>query len=53
VRHLFIIDSINRLTQKNYLISFDNLNKENLAGPLINDLVTELFIARPRLNKHE
>jgi hypothetical protein len=32
------------------LVSFDSLVRNNIPG--LGDLVTELFIARPRLNVH-
>ena len=45
-----MVNAVNRITGKNYLVSFDNLVRNNMSS--LSDLVTELFIARPRLNAH-
>jgi hypothetical protein len=33
MRYIFMIDAIFRITNKNYLLSFDNLLKSDLKGP--------------------
>jgi hypothetical protein len=47
-----MINAVFRITNKNYLVSFDNLLKSDLKGHQLNLLVTELFVSRPRLNTH-
>jgi hypothetical protein len=52
-RCLFIVDSVVRITGKNFLISFDQLVKEKVSTTILRDLITELFLLRPRLNTHQ
>ena len=49
-RNLFLVDAINRVTRKDYLISFDQLVNFKMNKSSLDTLLTELFITRPCLN---
>jgi hypothetical protein len=49
-RAIFMINAVNRITNKNFILSFEKIVKDDIDANSVSMLLTELFSKRPRLN---
>jgi hypothetical protein len=48
-----MINAVNRITNKNFIVSFEKLVKDSIDVKQVSILLTELFSSRPRLNTQD